>query len=236
LSCERTFIASLREGYSNIIDFSEKLNDGHQKACSTEVKTSEKIRTRIGKTMKNTIDTYLKKCGKLNKLLERWCKSNSTVEHYTTKNLKLITDMNLAKSIKDDKIVKKLNLKISRNKLKLNYSFEDHVHSHEEIVSELTKFWDERGEFFDKTCREILFWKREFALDQVAVVEKSLQSLGFSLGEIDQAAKTVVNKQVSVQEGSTLIPSDSDAIGGDGLDDNAVNWADEPDDTYGENW
>lgn len=234
LSTSRKLLAELREGYGNAVDPSDKLDDGLNEMCSLEENTGSKFKNRVGNVMLQTLEDYIKDCKSHSRSVDKWQKSCSSVEHYIKKVLELSTNLNVANNTGKDKLAKKLLEKFKRNEYKLNTTAKEHIVTHDEVKAELTKFWDERVDFFDNICKDLLFWQQTFLTGHGEVIVKSLQSLGLSSYQIDQGAEAVMKqKKPSKKEnaGGKEDEKDEDNVE-DAFNDDDVQWADEPANPY----
>jgi len=238
LTASRTLLGSLREEYDNPVDPAPKLEEGLNEMCSVEDNTGAKFKTSVGNDMLQSIDDYIKDCKFLSRSVDKWQKSCSSVEHYIKKVLELSTNLNVAYNTGKDKIARKLSEKFTRNLYKLNKTAKVHGDTHDEVKSELTKFWDAREDFFDMICKDLLFWQQCFLRGQGDAIVKSLKSLGLNTHQIDEGAEKILNQKKSVKskKDNTDVKEEAEEQDLDGdFNEDDVQWAEEPTNKY-EGW
>jgi len=225
----RTLLESLREGFNNAVDPSDKLEEGLNDMFSLEDLTGSKFKNRVGNDMLQSLADYIKDCKSHSKCVEKWEKSCNMVEHYIKKVLELSTNLNVANNTGKEKLVKKLREKFDRNKYKLDTTAAEHAVIHDEVKLQLTNFWDARGDFFDNIIKDLLFWQQTFLKGHADVLEKSLKSLGLNSLEIDKGADTVMKLRPGKKD--TVDHKEDEKLeenAEDYFNEDDVQWADDP--------
>jgi len=233
LGTSRTLFEALREGYLNAMDPSDKLEGGLDDMFNLEENTGAKFKDMVGGDMVQSLDNYIKDCKSHSKSVDKWQKSISNVEHYIKKVKELSSNLNIANNTGKEKQVRKLKEKFDRNKYKLESTATEHALTHDEIKLQLSKFWDARVNFFDRICKDLMFWQQKFLRGQGDIVLKSLKSLGLNSWEIDQGADAI-EKQKPAKKNTAEVKEDvkNGDKEEDDFNEDDVQWAEEPSNPY----